>query len=221
MAISEAQKRATAKYHKKKYDRIELKVKKGNKAIIETAAEKENKSLNSYVAEAVDQKLTASGNPSINTGSLVYGLAKIMIADYDGFAIYREFDAKIKAGRELSGVDMLNLAFLPLMKNDIPQNQLADDFIRLAQAIPDKEKQNACIAIAAAFANKNLNNDETDSILEAFLSTDLGAMSVERTIRDERTEVAKKALKKGYNIDDIIELTDLDAETIKRLKAGT
>ena len=65
MAISEAQKRATAKYHRNNYDRIELKVRKGNKEIIETAAQKEGKSLNIYIAEAVDKQLVASGHPSI------------------------------------------------------------------------------------------------------------------------------------------------------------
>lgn len=65
MAISEAQKRATAKYHKNNYDRIELKIKKGNKQIIEEAAKKESKSLNGYIIEAVNEKLINGGNPSI------------------------------------------------------------------------------------------------------------------------------------------------------------
>ena len=39
MAITEAQKRASAKYNAKAYDRIELKVKKGHKAKIKAHAE--------------------------------------------------------------------------------------------------------------------------------------------------------------------------------------
>lgn len=65
MAISEAQKKATAKYHKNNYDRIELKVKKGNKKVIETAAKQAGKSLNSYVIEAVEKQLLSTNNPSI------------------------------------------------------------------------------------------------------------------------------------------------------------
>lgn len=65
MAYNEVQKRAVAKYNAKAYDEIKVRVKKGNKQIIENAAKKENKSLNSYVLEAVDKQLTATGNPSI------------------------------------------------------------------------------------------------------------------------------------------------------------
>jgi predicted HicB family RNase H-like nuclease len=62
---SRAATKAKNKYNSKAYDRFHISVKKGNKAIIETAAKNENKSLNSYVIEAVDKQLTASGNPSI------------------------------------------------------------------------------------------------------------------------------------------------------------
>lgn len=68
MAISDAQKRATAKYHKKSYDRIELKVRKGNKEVIEEAAQRAGMSVNSYIAEAVNKQLVASGYDSILTG---------------------------------------------------------------------------------------------------------------------------------------------------------
>lgn len=65
MPISEARKRANAKYNAKAYDRVEFKVKKGNKSIIENAAKEEGKSLNVYVVEAVDKQLISSGKPSI------------------------------------------------------------------------------------------------------------------------------------------------------------
>lgn len=57
MAISEAQKRASRKYNEKAYDRIELKVPKGKKAVIKGFAEKQNKSVNGFVNEAIDEKM--------------------------------------------------------------------------------------------------------------------------------------------------------------------
>lgn len=57
MAISEAQKRANRKYNEKAYDRIELKVPKGKKAVIKDFAEKQNKSVNGFVNEAIDEKM--------------------------------------------------------------------------------------------------------------------------------------------------------------------
>lgn len=62
MAYSDASKKATIKYQKKAYDRIELKVKKGNKEIITKRAEELGKSVNSYIKDLInadtDGKLT-------------------------------------------------------------------------------------------------------------------------------------------------------------------
>ena len=63
MALSEAQKRAVAKYNAKSYDRLELKVIKGKKAAIQDIAEQQGKSVNSYIKEAVTDKIKAdTGN---------------------------------------------------------------------------------------------------------------------------------------------------------------
>ena len=57
MPYSDAQKRATAKYNAKAYDRIEVKVKKGQKEIIQKKAESQSKSLNSYIVDLIEQDL--------------------------------------------------------------------------------------------------------------------------------------------------------------------
>lgn len=58
MAISEAQKRAVAKYNAKAYDRIELKVPKGKKEEIKKTADKCGRSLNGFISEAIDEKMS-------------------------------------------------------------------------------------------------------------------------------------------------------------------
>lgn len=57
MAVSKAQQKAVAKYNAKAYDRIELKVAKGKKNIIKDAAQKQGESLNSFINNAIDEKL--------------------------------------------------------------------------------------------------------------------------------------------------------------------
>lgn len=57
MAISKAQQRATAKYNAKSYDRIELRVKKGEKAKILSAAETLGCSLNEFINLAINEKI--------------------------------------------------------------------------------------------------------------------------------------------------------------------
>lgn len=65
MAISEAQKKAVAKYNAKSYDRIELKVSKGKKDIIQQVAELQGKSVNKYIKEAVEGKIKADTGQNI------------------------------------------------------------------------------------------------------------------------------------------------------------
>ena len=55
--ISKAQQKAVHKYVKNNYDRLELTVPKGQKDIIKAAAEKAGESLNTYVRNAINQRM--------------------------------------------------------------------------------------------------------------------------------------------------------------------
>lgn len=57
MSVSKAQQKATAKYVKNTYDRIEVKVPKGQKAVIQSFAESQGKSLNGFTCEAINEKI--------------------------------------------------------------------------------------------------------------------------------------------------------------------
>lgn len=68
MAVSKAQQRATNKYKKSNYDRIELVVPKGNKEAIRTVAENHGQSINAYISTAIDERMArdtveAAGGP--------------------------------------------------------------------------------------------------------------------------------------------------------------
>ncbi len=62
MPYTEAQKRATAKYNAKAYDRIEIKVAKGRKAEIQAFAESRGESVNAFVTRLIDQAMEAGEN---------------------------------------------------------------------------------------------------------------------------------------------------------------
>ena len=57
MSVSESQKKASAKYNLKAYDRIELKVKKGEKDLIKAHAEKQGESLNAFISRAISEAI--------------------------------------------------------------------------------------------------------------------------------------------------------------------
>ena len=65
--LTEARKRANAKYNAKAYDRLELKVKKGRKADILAHAGTTDGSLNKFLNRAIDETMerdaTKSGEP--------------------------------------------------------------------------------------------------------------------------------------------------------------
>lgn len=57
LAYSDAQREATARYNKKSYDRIEIKVKKGEKAKIAGFAKSHNLSVNQFITRAVYREM--------------------------------------------------------------------------------------------------------------------------------------------------------------------
>ncbi len=65
MAVSKAQQAATAKYMKKNYDEMKIRVKKGSKQLIEDAAQANNDSINGYVKRAVKAQYEADTGKEI------------------------------------------------------------------------------------------------------------------------------------------------------------
>ena len=58
MGYTEAQKEATARYNKKAYDRIDIIVPKGKRAIIKDFAQKQGKSTNKFINDAIDKAMS-------------------------------------------------------------------------------------------------------------------------------------------------------------------
>jgi predicted transposase/invertase (TIGR01784 family) len=162
---------------------------------------------------------------SLNIGSLTYAPLKVMMGEYDGNAIYASLEAKLKAGHELTDADMLNLIFLPLMRNDISKAKLAEKSIELANTIHDETKRNTCIASAFAFSLKYLSDEEITRILEVLrmMSLDTAAamltdVAVEVVTKKQAIEIAKKLIKKGLSLEDIADSTGLEIADIKELQ---
>ena len=53
----DAQREATARYNNKTYDRLELRVKKGQKDVIQKAATAAGKSINRFILDLVEKEL--------------------------------------------------------------------------------------------------------------------------------------------------------------------
>lgn len=58
---NKAQQKAVAKYMKENYDVFQIRMPKGKKEIIKTAAENQGKSVNGFINEAIDEKIGRNG----------------------------------------------------------------------------------------------------------------------------------------------------------------
>lgn len=67
MAYSEAQKKAVKKYNEKAYDEIKLRVKKGNKEIIQNYASAKNETVNGLINRLLENEI-----PDIKEWQLLY-----------------------------------------------------------------------------------------------------------------------------------------------------
>ena len=65
MATTKAGQKAVNKYVKNNYDRINFTIPKGKKDIIQDIAEKQGKSVNGYIKEAVEGKIKADTGQDI------------------------------------------------------------------------------------------------------------------------------------------------------------
>ena len=57
MPVSQAQKKATAKYEQQNYDKVLLRLEKGKKDKIKLHAENRDESLNGFINKAIDEKM--------------------------------------------------------------------------------------------------------------------------------------------------------------------
>lgn len=57
MAYSEASKKATMKYMAKAYDELKIRVKKGQKAVIQAHAQSKGLSLNAYIVSLIEKDM--------------------------------------------------------------------------------------------------------------------------------------------------------------------
>ena len=157
--------------------------------------------------------------PGINSETLVYNPHIILMHDYDGNAIYADLNVKIDTGQPLGDKDILNLLFLPLMRNSIPRNELAAKSVEMAKKIADPAKREACVAAAFAFAHKHLSDGELKKLLEATKMYDLADRLANIYTKDAKIEVARAMLKEDETVKRIVRYTELDEETVLQLQS--
>jgi len=173
--------------------------------------QRDGRKVVTVIVYTADVKKAPSG---IKGETLVYNPHIVLMNDYDGDAIYATLNAKIAAGQQLDDKDILNLLFLPLMRNTIPRRELAETSVTMAKTIPNHAKREACIAAAFAFASKYLNEDEKLKLLEEIKMFDMVDMILVKGAKD----IAKSMLTDRVSIEFVARHTGLDEESVRKLK---
>ena len=162
---------------------------------------------------------------SLNIGTLTYKPINVMMNKFNGGKIYKDLEAKLKAKKELSDIDMLNLIFLPLMKSKLSKGELALKSVELAKSIEDRSKRETCIVSAIAFTVKYLNENQLNKLWEAIIMDKaIGSffqqkidIEVDKRSREEKLNYAKSLLD-ILSIEIIAKKFKLSKEEIEELK---
>jgi predicted transposase/invertase (TIGR01784 family) len=179
---------------------------------------KDNRNVNTAVVYSGRIEIAPE---QLKLGSIVYQVINVYMKDYDGDAEYNRLHDKILKHEVLDEEDILKLIFLPLMKSKHTEEEMAIRAAELAKEV-EGEIKTFIIGAIIAVTDRFMSEDYKKKLLEVLRMT-----QIERWIREEgreegkkegKMETAKAALAKGFSIEDVIEITGLTKEVVRKLK---
>ncbi|CAA7601323.1 Hypothetical protein DEACI_1989 [Acididesulfobacillus acetoxydans] len=156
-------------------------------------------------------------------------MTNVYFKGMDGDEEYRRIKAKVERLEPLAEVDLLKLIFLPLMKSQQTEAEMAVQAAELAKASQSKY-MNFAIAAIVAITDRFLPEEYKKRLLEVLRMT-----QIEQWLREEgreeglkeglkegemkgKLETARKALLKGISPQDAADITGLPLEKIIEIK---
>lgn len=166
----------------------------------------------------------------LHKGSLTYQVTNVYLKGMNGDKEYLRIKIKLEQGEALEQTDLLKLIFLPLMKSTKSEAEMAVQAAELAKAT-NNQYTSFVIGAIVAITDKFLPEEYKKRLLEVLRMT-----QIEQWLREEalaegelkgklkgklegKLETAKNALKKGFSLDDVAEITGLSLETVQKIKA--
>jgi hypothetical protein len=158
---------------------------------------------------------------TLDTGSVLFTPLAIMMYDYNGDKIFKELEIKLQKKQKLTGIDVMSLALLPLMKNSISKTELAKKTIKMANTIENKDQRDLCIASAIAFAERYLSKaemNELEGVIEMFdIVEQIVTKNVNKNLKKRELELAKEMLLDSKPMEDIIKYSKLSKKQVEKL----
>jgi len=158
----------------------------------------------------------------LERGSVSYKVTNVYMKDYDGDKEYRELHQKIEKQEPLDEEDILKLIFLPLMKSESTEDELAVQAVELAKHMAGETKT-FVIGALVAVTDRFISEYYKKKLLEVLKMTQIEQWIREEGIKEgvmkKALDTARAALKKELPEDVVAEITGLDLDTVRKLKA--
>ncbi|MGL4730679.1 MAG: DUF4351 domain-containing protein [Clostridium sp.] len=112
---------------------------------------------------------------------------------YNGDKIYDKIKSKIENKVRLDKQEIMELTFLPIMKNSKNVSDRTIESIELADKLEDGREKLQCVSMLYAFLEKFGDEKSKKRLMEVFSMTEIGKMLVQKSIE----EGIEKGIEKG------------------------
>lgn len=161
---------------------------------------------------------------SLDFGSIEYHTRAIYMDRYDGDQIFADLATKIRSGTQLNELDQMHLAFLPLMKSIHVKSERAVEAIELVSILNDERLRTFLTGCLIAISDNFIDQEYVQRTLEVLRMSKILREFEEQAINKGRQEgrsetleiTAKKLYLKGMSIEDIVEITGLTKDEVRK-----
>lgn len=130
---------------------------------------------------------------NLNIGSIDYNIEPVYMKKYNGDKIYDKIKSKIENKVRLDKQEIMELTFLPIMKNSKNVSDRTIESIELADKLEDGREKLQCVSMLYAFLEKFGDEKSKKRLMEVFSMTEIGKMLVQKSIE----EGIEKGIEKG------------------------
>jgi len=151
--------------------------------------QKERRKINTVVIYSGKYE---SAENELDMGSNKYKVLQVFMIKYDGIKRYKEIKGKIEKGEPLTDKDLMDLVFLPLMRNEKSEEEVTKEALELAIEIPDENKKEAVIGSLLGFSDNYVREEYLNKLKEVIRMTKIGASLFEEGVEKGKREGERK-----------------------------
>ncbi|PNR95869.1 hypothetical protein [Petrotoga olearia] len=175
--------------------------------------QKERKKINTVVMYSGKYE---SAESELDMGLNKYKVQQVFMTKYDGIKRYEEIKEKIEKKEPLTKKDLMDLVFLPLMRNEKSEEEVTKDAFELAIKIPDENQKEMVIGSLLGFSDSYVRDEYINELKEVIRMTKIGTSLFEEGFEEGEKELTIKILNKRFGRRLTEELKDRIREADKK-----